>query len=51
MREVDERYDTFAVFMWTFLIIATEHIIVSLTSREVVANVYLLHVLVCYMMM
>ena len=34
-----------------FLITASAHIIVSLTSREVVANVYLLHVLVCYMMM
>ena len=34
-----------------FLITASEHIIVSLTYRKVVANVYLLHVLVCYMMM
>ena len=34
-----------------FLITASEHIIVSLTSSEVVANVYLLRVLVCYMMM
>ena len=34
-----------------FLIIASAHNIVSLTSREVVANVYVLHVLVCYMMM
>ena len=34
-----------------FLITASAHIIVSLTSREVVANVYLLRVLVCYMMM
>ena len=34
-----------------FLITASEHIIVSLTSREAVANVYLLNVLVCYMMM
>lgn len=33
------------------LITASEHIIVSSTSREMVANVYLLHVLVCYMMM
>ena len=33
------------------LITASTHIIVPLTSREVVANVYLLRVLVCYMMM
>ena len=34
-----------------FLITASAHIIVSLTSREVAANVYLLCVLVCYIMM
>ena len=34
-----------------FLITASVHIIVSLTSREVVANVYLFRVLVCYMLM
>ena len=34
-----------------FLIIASAHIIVSLTSREMVANVYLINVLVCYIMM
>lgn len=34
-----------------FLITASAHIIVSLTSREVVANVYLFRGLVCYMMM
>ena len=33
-----------------FLITASVHIIVSLTSRELVANVYLLHVLVCMIM-
>ena len=34
-----------------FLITASVHIIASLTSREVVANVYLFRVLVCYMLM
>ena len=34
-----------------FLITASVHIIVSLTYREVVANVYHLRVLVCYMLM
>ena len=34
-----------------FLIIASAHVIISLTSREVLANVYLLRGLVCYIMM
>ena len=48
MHEVDERYDTFSVLMKTFLITTSVHIVVSLTSRELLANVYLLHVLSVY---
>lgn len=33
------------------LLTSSIHIMVSLTCREVIANVYLLRVLVCYMMM
>ena len=33
-----------------FLITASVHFLISLTSRELVANVYRLHVLVCMMM-
>jgi hypothetical protein len=47
----EKRYDAFAVLMSIFLIAASAHIIVSLPFGEVVENVYLFHVLLCYMMM
>jgi hypothetical protein len=46
----EKRYDTFAVLMSIFLITASAHIIVPLLFWEVVENVYLFHVLLCYMM-
>jgi hypothetical protein len=47
----EKRYDTFAVLMSIFLKTASVHIIVSLPFGEVVENVYLFLVLLCYMMM
>jgi hypothetical protein len=47
----ENRYDTFAVLMSIFLIIASANIIVPLPFREVVENVYLFRVLQCYMLM
>jgi hypothetical protein len=46
----EKRYDTFAVLMSIFLITSSAHIIVSLPFGEVVENVCLFHVLLCYMM-